>query len=128
MDVEEVLAKFTGAKRVSYVVQYYFMEVNNGGLCQYFVNSSRLTAPYILEGLKTIGADPYYEQLKQFIDENQIDLNDLDSFIIEDVDEFETQLGRYPFDEFDDQFYTLEEEYGVEEYLSRYVREHIQEF
>ena len=45
-----------------------------------------------------------------------------------DVDEFETQLGRYPFDEFDDQFYTLEEEYGVEEYLSRYVREHIQEF
>ncbi|KAA6456923.1 DUF4375 domain-containing protein [Acidobacteria bacterium AB60] len=31
-------------------------EVNNGGLSQYFFNSSRFTAPFVIEALVTIGA------------------------------------------------------------------------
>lgn len=128
MDVEEIIKKFVGAKLVFYVVQYFSMEVNNGGLCQYFVNSSRLTASCILDALKTIGADEYFSLLDQFISDNQIDMTDLDSFIIDEVEDFKRQAERYPFDEFDDSFYELESIVALEELLAKYVRNHIQDF
>lgn len=128
LEVEEVMGKFYGAKLTFYIVNYFSMEVNNGGLCQYFVNSSRLTAPNILDALKTIGADPYFDLLHSFVSGHHIDLTDLNSFIIENVDDFEAQSERYPFDEFDEPFYQLEENIHLEQLLSAYARLHIQDF
>ena len=128
LEVEEVIKKFRGAKLIFYVVNYFSMEINNGGMCQYFVNSSRLTAPYILDALTAIGADSYSELLHRFVSGHHIDLTDLDSFIIENVDDFEAQSERYPFDEFDDAFYQLEENIQLEQLLSAYARLHIQDF
>ena len=58
-EVSECLINFKGAKKIYYIVNYFDMEVQNGGLCQFFVNSSRDVAPYIIECLKIIGADSY---------------------------------------------------------------------
>ena len=128
LDVEECLNHFSGAKKVYYIVDYYDMEVQNGGLCQYFVNSSRITAPYILESLDLIGATSYKNHLYNFITNNNIDLSNLDSFIIEDVEEFENQNQRYPFDDFDEQYYNMYEKEPLEDILIKYVRTNLKEF
>lgn len=128
MDVEECLHTFENTKRVFYIVNYFDMEVQNGGLCQYFVNSSRLTAPYILECLHTIQATSYEMLLKNFIMKHQISLNDLSSFIIDDVDEYEKQFERYPFDDFDDAYYQCYENDPLEKYLLDYSKEHLNDF
>lgn len=95
------------------------MEVNNGGLCQFFVNSSADFAPYVSESLRLIGAEKIKKLFDQFVEESGIDLADLSSFKIEDASEFEEQNNRYPFDAFDEAYY---EEEDLEVRLLEYVR------
>ena len=128
LDVDECIKYFTAAKKVYYIINYYDMEIQNGGLCQYFVNSSRLTAPYLIECLTIIGANNYKTHLENFISKNNIDLTNLDSFIIEDIEEFEIQNSRFPFDEFDDQYYKMYESEPLDEILISYIRENLKEF
>ena len=128
LEVEECVSTFEGAKKIYYIVNYFDMEVQNGGLCQYSVNSSRLTAPYILDSLQKIGAISYYQLLSNFINQNNIHLDDLDSFIIEDIDEFEMQTKRYPFDNFDNAYYELYEKEPLENLLFEYSKHNLKDF
>ena len=107
-DIADGVRSLSGAERVFYVTSYYETEVNNGGLCQFFVNSSREVAPLISECLKAIGADEHKKLYDSFISDNGIDVNDLSSFIIDDAAEFEAQTERYPFEDFDNVFYKLD--------------------
>lgn len=117
-----------GAKRVFYVVRQYDEEVNNGGLCQYFVNSSRLAAPYLLESLNELGVSGHVKLLSDFLATNNIDVNDLSSFIIKDLAEFQEQNKKYPFDNFDETFYELYKKESLYNCLIAYVRQHIEQF
>lgn len=128
METEECLQLFKGAKRVFYIVDYFDMEVQNGGLCQFFVNSSRKVAPEILHSLEIIGAIHYKQILEDFVKENSISLENLDSFVIEDISEYEIQYKRYPFDDFDEEYYALYEEEPLEMILVQYVRKHLEDF
>lgn len=125
---EEELAAMSEPQRMMYTVLWYQAEVNNGGLCQYFVNSSSMTAPYLEEALNVIGADAHLELFHRFVTENGIDVNDLDSFRIESADEFEEQLARYPFEAFDDSYYELERYGCLDELCSAYIQAHIEDF
>lgn len=118
---------YQGAKRAFYVVTQYDWAVNNGGLCQYFINPSRLAAPYLLSCLNEIGASEYAKLLSDFLTVNSIDVNDLSSFIIKDLSEFSEQNKRYPFDTYDDAFYKLYEAEPLITCLMTYVRQHIEE-
>ena len=127
-DQEEILHGFsllTDPQKVFYALNYLEMEVNNGGLCQFFVNSSRVLAPYISEYLGIVGADEHKQLFDSFIQRYHIDLTDLSSFQIRHVRDFETQAKRYPFDEYDDAFYDLP---SLEEPLTAYVRANIAVF
>ena len=104
------------------------MEVQNGGLCQFFVNSSRDVAPYVVESLNEIGAINYKILLSNFVEEHNINLSDLDSFMIEEVEEFEAQTKRYPFDDFDDKYYELYEKEPLEDLLISYAKKHLEDF
>ncbi len=112
-------------QRTFYVSNYYEMEVNNGGLCQFFVNSSSDVAPWLCEALDAIGAKDHRELFQKFVTDEQIDLTDLSSFKIRRSRDFEKQTKRYPFDEFDDAFYEME---AVSDYLMKYVKENIDAF
>ena len=103
-------------------------EMMNGGLCQFFVNSSRDVAPYVVESLNAIGAINYKILLNDFVEEHNINLSDLDSFMIEDVEEFEAQTERYPFDDFDDNYYELYEKEPLEDLLISYAKKHLEDF
>ena len=113
------------SEKLVYSVNWLEMEVNNGGLCQFFVNSSRMVAPYISEYLGVIGAQAHKTLFDTFIATHHIDLSDLTSFIIDDIGDYDKQTERYPFDEYDEAFYALE---SLEPYLQKFVREHIEDF
>ena len=63
-----------------------------------------------------------------FIEKNSIDENDLLSFKIEELDEYEEQMERYHFDEFDDMYYELDEKESLNDMLMRYVKLHLEDF
>lgn len=112
-------------ERVFYTAWTYEMEVNNGGLCQFFVNSSRALAPLLSDCLGVLNATDHQRLFDAFILDNGIDVNDLSFFIIEDAGEFETQTQRYPFDDFDSAFYALK---PVSDFLAPYLRAHLAAF
>ena len=94
-------------------------------LCQFFVNSSRAVAPFISDYLGLIGAKEHKALFDGFLAKTGIDLTDLSSFAIRRIRDFEKQAKRYPFDEYDDKFYTLP---SLQEPLTAYIREHLNEF
>lgn len=127
-EVNVCLHKFKGAKRIFFIVNYFDMEVQNGGLCQFFVNSSREVAPYILKCLRMIGAVNYEKLLRDFVEKHGIDLTELDSFIVEEIDDYEAQTERYPFDDFDDEYYALYEKEPLEDLLIAYAKQNLDDF
>ena len=92
-------------QKLVYSLNKFEAEINNGGLCQFFVNSSGECAPYISEALEAVGATELKKLFDDCIGKNNIDINDLSSFKINTVDEFEAQTQRFDFDDFDNRFY-----------------------
>lgn len=125
---EEMTAGITALsekQRIFYCVYYLDSEVNNGGLCQFFVNSSRAAAPFVSESLEKIGAAEHKNLFDGFVKKYNINVNDLSSFDSDDLDAFSAQYDRFPFDEYDDAFYTLK---PLEEYLQEFIKQNIDAF
>ena len=122
---EDGVNSLNNSQKIFYSINWLEVEVNNGGLCQFFVNSSRMVAPYISEYMSIICANDHKELFDKFITNNNIDLYNLSSFDIDDVDEYEKQTERYPFDDYDEAFYDME---SLEVYLKRFAREHLEDF
>ena len=101
------------------------MELQNGGLCQFFVNSSRSLAPYVDECLQAIGAEKHRKLFAEFVSNNQIDLGNLDSFRISDIEDYAAQTERYDFDAFDNSFFELS---PLQDFIVAYIKANISEF
>lgn len=128
LEEPEGLAALCGPVRTVYTLYWYDLEVQNGGLCQYFVNSSRITAPYLPEALTAVGAEEYRKDFETFVRRNALDVTDLSSFQIQDVDQFAAQNARYPFDAFDEEYYERCESGLLEDLGVAYVRKHLDAF
>ena len=124
-DLLEGFNSLNDEQRVFYAVNYLEMEVNNGGLCQFFVNSSRTVAPIVSEYMGIIGAIEHKKLYNAFIEKHQINTNDLSSFDSDTIEVFQSQYERYPFDEYDDAFCELE---PLQNHLVSYVKKHIEKF
>ena len=124
-DLLEGFNSLNDQQRVFYAVNYLEMEVNNGGLCQFFVNSSRMVAPIVSEYMGIIGAIEHKKLYNAFIEKLQINTNDLSLFDSDTIEVFQSQYERYPFDEYDDAFYELE---PLQNHLISYVKKHIEKF
>ncbi|MBR2876094.1 MAG: DUF4375 domain-containing protein [Clostridia bacterium] len=111
-------------QKLVYSLNNFEAEVNNGGLCQFFVNSSRECAPYISKALEEVGAVSLKSLFDNFISENKIDVNDLSSFKVSSIDEYEKQTERYDFDSFDNKFYEEEE---LHQLIIDYSRKNIEQ-
>ena len=115
---EDDLSRLTNEERLFYVLYTFNIEIENGGLCQFFTNSSKAFASYISEYLNQIGALEIKELFDNFIKNNNIDLNDLSFFDIDDLSEFEEKVEAYPFEEFDDNYFTITP--SLDDYLEKY--------
>lgn len=124
-EIEDGINSLNDMQKVLYALNTLDMEVNNGGICQFFVNSSRAVAPIISECMEVIGADDHQKLFDDFVAKYEIDLEDLSSFDSDTVEEFSEQYERYPFDEYDDAFYELE---PLETYLIPYIKNNIEMF
>ncbi len=119
-DVLEYYNELNGTKRVFYVISYMDMEIQNGGICQFFENSSGDLSDYVIENLEIIGANEYAELYSQFISAN--DLSQIDS-----DEDYETLDKIYHFDDFDNQYYELYEKNPLDQILISYMRNHLDE-
>ena len=124
-EVEDGLKALNESQKILYSLNWLEIEVNNGGLCQFFVNSSRAVAPFVSEYMTAVGAEEHRRLFDGFIGRTGIDLCDLSSFDVEETEEFESRYQRYPFDEYDDAYYEME---PMETYLTQYVRAHVEDF
>lgn len=124
-DLEKGFDSLNQSQKIFYSLNWLESEVNNGGLCQFFVNSSRMAAPLVSGYMEIVGAAEHKKLYDEFVEKNKIDLTDLSYFDIDEVDEFEEKTQAYPFDEYDDAFYNME---PIETYLKKYIREHIADF
>lgn len=106
---DDDLSLLTQDERIFFVVYTFNTEVLNGGLCQFFVNSSRAYAPLISECLQAVGALSQKQLFDNFIKTNNINLNDLSAFKISSSEEWGEKLKLYPFDDFDDNFEELDD-------------------
>ena len=109
-------------QRAFYTASLYEMEVMNGGLAQFFDNSSRNAAPMLSEALSKIRAGEHKELYSKFISDNNITFTDLSVF---DSEEHLNSAENMPFNEFDSAFYNMK---PIRDYLTDYVKEHISEF
>lgn len=124
-DEENELNAFSGARRTVYVLGLFDAEVQNGGLCQFFVNSSSEVAPFVSECLEAVGAAEHRGLFDEFISANAIDLSDLSSFKIQSRRAYIKQTKRFDFDAFDDRYYELPE---LQSFVTAYIRANIIEF
>lgn len=122
---DEALDQIKGAHRVVYILSWFDMEIQNGGLCQFFVNSSSVVAPHVSKCLDTVGAYRHKELWEKFTRDNNIDLNNLDSFMIFSHRGYLKQTKRFDFDSFDDAYYDLP---PLQAILTEYIRNNINEF
>ena len=116
--------KYTQEQLVVISLTAYDSEINNGGLCQFFSNSSREFAPMISNSLEQIKATKHKELFDKFVKDNKINLKKLDSFETDNVDEFIDQYDEYPFDEFDSEYYQLE---SMTNLLIKYAKDNYNE-
>lgn len=106
-------------EKIFYVLYYFNAEWQNGGLCQFFVNSSKRYAPLISEYLEIVGALEHKKIFDNFIKDNNINLYDLSFFTHDENTEYQDLCNAYPFDEFDDAFYDLGE---LDDYLEAFMK------
>ena len=124
-DESTALLQISPERRIVYILSIFDMELQNGGLCQFFVNSSRSLAPYVDECLKMVGAEEHRKLFAEFVANNQIDLNNLDSFRITDVEEYAAQTKRYDFDAFENPYFELT---PLQHFIVAYIKANISEF
>ncbi len=106
---DDDISQLEDNEKIFYVLYTFDIEFQNGGLCQFFVNSSRTYAPLVSDYLNIVGARDHQKIFDNFVITNNIDLNDLSMFIIDDLSEYQDKVKVYPFDEFDDLFGKLPE-------------------
>lgn len=122
---DEDFNKLNAEQRTILTLINFDNEVQNGGLCQFFVNSSRLFAPYTCDSLEAVGAVELKNLFETFIAANNIDVYHLESFKIDSIDDYEKQTLRYPFDKFDHEFYNIRKNENITELMIQYTRNNL---
>lgn len=109
------------------------IEIQNGGLCQFFVNEGEY-ATLVPSALEAVGATDYAALLQDFVTKHNISLDDLSQFDLdieslnEDMSAYVDATELYPFDDFDDAYYELYSTKPLEGYMAAYIRKNIDSF
>ena len=99
-------------------------EMMNGGLCQFFANDHNGYAQYISDALGEVGTTEMQEHYSAFINQNEIDVTQMDSFRIRSVRDYLKQYERFPYESFDNTFSEIYQKENVGDLLLAYVRLH----
>lgn len=125
VELEMGVKSLNSSQRLVFSLDWFIIEVENGGLCQFFVNSSRMIAPFVSDYMESVGAKEHKKLFDEFIGKNNINLYDLTFFDVNREEEYAEKAEKYPFDDFDNAFYELE---PLKTYLIKFIRENIEDF
>lgn len=128
-DDYEMMAAITPGQRGFIAVDWFGKEVCNGGIDQFFINSTGVLAHEAYEGFRMLEAKRYVELLEKVfalfpdgrIPKNREERQAAVRAIAEDV-------RKHAFGEFDQTFYKLIDEDSIVSYGMRYLEAHPQEF
>ncbi|MCC8074577.1 MAG: DMP19 family protein [Clostridiales bacterium] len=115
-----------GAKRTLYTAYLFDLEVQNGGLCQFFDNCPE-SAPYLEDALTALGAEPYLTLLHETLTKFEINLAGLDGSEVSQVVQCGDQCESCPLSAFDSAYCDLYSKTPLEALCIRYARAHLQE-
>ena len=102
-------------------------EMMNGGLCQFFANDYNGYAQCISEALGEIGAIEMQKHYSAFVNQNEIDVTQMDSFRIASIPDYLKQYERFPYEAFDITFSEIYKKENLGDLLLAYVRLHANE-
>jgi len=118
---ENDLKPFTISQRYIFAIQWYSAEVNNGGHCQFYGNSTGIVWEDALKGFEAIGA----EQNIKIMKETMKRMREIPS---KDHAERQEQLAKFDsdFNDLDSLYYEIESE--MIKALYDYIRKNTKEF
>jgi len=91
-----------------YLAAILDMEIQNGGLLQYFVNCGPESASRVSQSLRAIGLEAMADLYDEFLAGHEINPMDLSAFECESVEDFIALCERYPeSDDFDNAYMEL---------------------
>ena len=99
-------------------------EMMNGGLCQFFANDYNGYAQYISDALGEVGAIEMQKHYSAFVNQNEIDVTQMDSFRIVSIQDYLKQYERFPYESFDTTFSEIYQKENLGDLLLAYVRLH----
>ena len=116
---DDDISQLNDVEKVIFIVNVFNMEVLNGGVCQFFSNSSGEYAPFISECLEKIGSLENQKLFEDFVIENNINLNDLSVFKTSDVHDYSYRVCKlYDYEKFDANYVEIDDE------LAKYIKKH----
>ena len=86
------IEEYTEEQLVVISVTAYDGEMNNGGISQFLTNSSNMFLPMLSNSLNQIKAIEHKKQLEDFIKNNKIDINNLESLEIENENDYDSEF------------------------------------
>ena len=105
--------EYTEEQLVVISVTAYDGEMNNGGISQFLTNSSNMFLPMLSNSLNQIKAIKHKKQLEDFIKNNKIDINNLESLEMENENDYDSEF--YELEE-EENLYNLTLEYAKKNY------------
>ena len=114
------------AQYIYAAVSAFGMEINNGGLGQFFLGESRRFAPYVSEGLHEIGADEIQKLFDDAVFKRGININELLDVAETDEVAYNDMILQYGFEDFDDAVAKVYEKESLEKLLIGYARKNIE--
>ncbi|MCD8147274.1 MAG: DMP19 family protein [Clostridiales bacterium] len=115
-----------GAKRTLYTAYLFDLEVQNGGLCQYFGNCPE-SVPYLEDALAALGAEPYRALFHDVVVKQDVDVNLVGNSGTAQMVHCGEQCEQCPLNTFDSAYYALHITTPLETMCVRYARAHLQE-
>ncbi len=117
--------KLTPNAQLFCTVSLFDMEIQNGGLCQYLVNTNTEDIQKLSSALLQLGAKGHNELFLHFLSKNSIDLQHMEDFHSQDIQAYSRLENRYPFADFDDAYMQLP---SLQELLTCFARQNIHDF
>ena len=111
--------------KVAYTLIAFEREFMNGGIAQYFTNSSRMTAPYLIQALRAVHADKTADLLEGHMASHRIDVNDPPMFDYEHQQVLEEQMNRYRIETLDERVSQLLARDGFDRGMAEYLRSNL---
>ena len=108
------------------IVADFDMEIQNGGICQYFANCGQNSAALVSQSLRAIGLEPLAQLYDSFLLAQKIDPEDLSGFECDSVEEFAAIYAGYPeSDAFDEAYMELRTELEFSRTMLEYAKAHL---